>query len=62
VNGKTRKRESGGYEFFYNGWKLEEPNPDNCRFGSDRDNVFPEDRAVQLDAEYLKKWALQRIG
>ena len=60
VNAYSIKSEIGSYKFFFNGWKLEGATRDNCRFGSDRDNVFPEDHAVQLDEEYLKKMGLTK--
>ncbi len=47
-------------EIFYNGWKQENPTRDNCRFGASRDELFPPDRQVQLDVNYLKKMGLTR--
>jgi hypothetical protein len=32
INDLIGKREEGGYEFFYNGWKQEHPTRENCRF------------------------------
>jgi hypothetical protein len=52
----TGKRQVGGFELFYNGWKQENSTRDNCRFGASRDLLFPPDRQVQLDVNYLKKW------
>jgi hypothetical protein len=60
ANGDMRKREVGGYEFFYNGWKQDNPMQENCQFGETRDTLFPPDRQVQLDATYLKKIGLTR--
>jgi hypothetical protein len=34
INAVTGKREANGYEFFYKGWKEENPTRDNCRFGA----------------------------
>jgi len=53
ISEETGKRESQGFEFFYNGWKQENPTRDNCRFGASRDELFPPDRQVQLDVNYL---------
>ncbi len=36
------------------------PTRDNCRFGASRDLLFPPDRQVQLDVNYLKKMGLTR--
>ncbi len=60
VNKVTGKRQTGGFEFFYNGWKQENPTRDNCRFGTSRDLMFPPDRQVQLDVNYLKEIGLTR--
>ena len=60
VDKVTGKRQAGGFEFFYNGWKQENPTRDNCRFGASRDLLFPPDRQVQLDVNYLKKMGLTR--
>ena len=40
------KRKSGGFEFFYNGWKQDNPTRENCRFGATKDNLFPPERQV----------------
>jgi hypothetical protein len=50
------KRQSGGFEFSYNGWKQENPTRENCRFGATKDLLFPPNRQIQLDVEYLKRW------
>jgi hypothetical protein len=60
VHKVTGKRQAGGFEFFYHGWKQENPTGDNCRFGASRDLLFPPDRQVQLDVNYLKKMGLTR--
>ena len=57
---ETWKRQSQGFEFFYNGWKQENPTRENCRFGASRDELFPPDRQVHLDINYLKKMGLTR--
>jgi hypothetical protein len=63
INAKTGKREVGGYVLFYQGWKNNNPTRENCRFGASRENLFPADRDVTLDATLLKKMGLtkQRI-
>ncbi len=58
VDKVTGKRQAGSFEFFYNGWKQENPTRDNCRFGASRDLLFPPDRQVQLHVNYLKKMGL----
>jgi hypothetical protein len=60
VDKVTATRQAGGFEFFYNGWKQENPTKDNCRYGASRDLLFPPDRQVQLDVNYLKKMGLTR--
>ena len=60
INAKTGKREVGGYEFFYQGWKNNNPTRENCRFGASRENLFPADRDVTLDATFLKKMGLTK--
>jgi hypothetical protein len=49
------KREEGGNEFFYQGWKEENPTRESCRFGATREDLFPRDRDVKLDVTFLKK-------
>ena len=63
VHPDTGKREVGGYEFFYDGWKHPSPNKSNTRMGATKENLFPKDRSVQLDADVLKRLGLtkQRI-
>ena len=46
INAVTGKMEEGGYEFFYQGWKQENPTIENCRFGATREDLFPSDRDV----------------
>ncbi len=55
INAETGKREAGRYEFFYKGWKEENPTGENYRFGATRDDLFPADRDVKLDVTFLKK-------
>ncbi len=60
INAVTGKREEGGYEFFYQGWKQENPTRENCRFGATREELFPSDRDVKLDVIFLKKIGLSK--
>jgi hypothetical protein len=60
INAVTGKREEVRYEFFYQGWKQENPTRDNCRFGSTREDLFPTDRDVKLDVTFLKKMGLSK--
>ncbi len=60
INVVMGKGEEGGYEFFYQGWKQENPKKENCRFGASREDLFHTDRDVQLDATFLKKMRLTR--
>jgi hypothetical protein len=60
INAKTGKGEVGGYEFFYQGGKNNNPTRENCRFGASRDDLFPADRDVTLDATFLKKMGLMK--
>jgi hypothetical protein len=57
-NAETGKREVGGYEFFYQGWKNYNPKRENCRFGASREDLFSADRDVTLDVTFLKKLGL----
>ncbi len=63
VNKVTGKRQVGSFEFFYNGWKQENPTRENCRFGASRYLLFRPDRQVQIDVNYLKKmgWSRKRM-
>ena len=56
----TGKRELNGYEFFYNGWKHPFPDATNHRNGATKEDLFPEDRDVQLDKDYLRKMGLTK--
>ncbi len=60
INALTGKREAGGYEFFYKGWKEDIPTRENCRFGETREDLFPADRDVTLDVTFLKKMGLSK--
>ena len=60
IDAVTGKREEDGYEFFYQGWKQENPTRDNCRFGATREELFPSDRDVKLDVTFLKKMGLSK--
>jgi hypothetical protein len=64
INAVTGKREAGGYEFFYQGWKQENPTRKNCRFDATREDLFPTCRDSKLDVTFLKKMGLskQRMG
>ena len=57
---QTGKRELNGYEFFYNGWTHPFPDDTNNRMGATKQNLFPEDRDVQLDKDYLRKMGLTK--
>jgi hypothetical protein len=59
-NAVMGKREEGGYEFFYQGWKQENPTRENCRFGATREDLFLTDRDVKLDVTFLKKKGLSK--
>jgi hypothetical protein len=54
INAVTGKRAGSGYEFFYRGWKQENPTRENCRFGATSEHLFPTDRDVKLDVTFLK--------
>jgi hypothetical protein len=60
INAVTGKREEGGYEFFYQEWKQENPTRENCRFGATREDLFPTDREVKLDVTFLNKMGLSK--
>jgi hypothetical protein len=59
INPATGKGETGGYEFFYNCWNHPTPDCSNTRYGASKQDLFPTDRNVQLDAE-LKKMGLTK--
>jgi hypothetical protein len=52
INAEMGKREKGGYESFYQGWKQENPTRKNCRFGATREDLFPTEREVKLDVTF----------
>ena len=54
----TGKQTVNEFDFFYNGWKLEETNPNYSRQHSNTDNFFPATRSSQLDGPLLKKMGL----
>ncbi len=60
INAVMGKREEGGYEFFYKGWKQENPTREKCRFGATREDLFPTVRDVKLDVTFLKKMGLSK--
>ncbi len=60
INAVMGKREEVGYEFFYQGWKRENPTRENCRFGATREDLFPTDRDLKLDVAFLKKMGLSK--
>ncbi len=60
INAVRGKREAGGYESFYKGWKEENPTRENCRFGATREDLFPADRDVTLDVTFLEKMGLSK--
>ena len=60
IDAVTGKREAGGYEFFYEGWKVDNPTRENCRFGANREDLFPADRDVTLDVTFLKNMGLSK--
>jgi hypothetical protein len=60
INAVTGKREEGGYDFFYQGQKQENPTRENCRFGATREDLFPSDRDLKLDVTFLKKMGLSK--
>ena len=54
------KCEAGGYEFFYNGWKHLNSNSSNYKVVAKKEDMFPEDRGVKLDHDYLQKMGLTK--
>jgi hypothetical protein len=60
INAVMGKREEGGHEFFYQGWKQENPTRENCRFVATREELFSSDRDVKLDVTFLKKMGLSK--
>ena len=55
MNLATGKRTVGDWEFFYNGWSHPSSDSSQWRKGASKDNMFPDTRKAQLDAELLKK-------
>jgi hypothetical protein len=64
INAVMGKREAGGYEIFYQGWKEDNPTRENWRFCAAREDLFPADRDIILDVTFLKKMGLskQKMG
>jgi hypothetical protein len=60
IDAVTGKREAGGYEFFYEGWNKDNPTRENCRFGANREDLFPADRDVTLGVTFLKNIGLSK--
>jgi hypothetical protein len=60
INAVTGKREAGGYAFFYQEWKEDNPTRESCRFGATREDLFPTARDVKLDETFLKKMGLSK--
>ncbi len=60
INAVMGKRKEGGYEFFYQGWKQENPTRVTCRFGATREDLFPTNRDIPLDVAFLKKMGLTK--
>jgi hypothetical protein len=40
INAVMGKREEGGYEFFYQGWKNDNPTREKCRFGATMEGLY----------------------
>jgi hypothetical protein len=60
IDDVTGKREAGEYEFFYDGWSEDNPTRENCRFGANREDLFPADRDITLDVTLLKNMGLSK--
>jgi hypothetical protein len=60
IDAVTGKREAGGYEFFYEGWKEDNPTRENCILGANREDLFLADRDVTLDVTFLKNMGLSK--
>ena len=58
-NSTTGKRTINDWEVFYDGWEHPDPNDSNTRGGT-RNDLFPSDRDVLLDAELLRKLGMSR--
>jgi hypothetical protein len=55
INDVTGKREEGGYDFFYQGRKQENPTRKELQIWCNQEDLFPTDRDVKLDVSFLKK-------
>jgi hypothetical protein len=55
---KDGKREAGGWQFYYNGWKHDSVDDASFRSGVSPENLFPKSRQGCLDTELLKKMGL----
>jgi hypothetical protein len=55
---KDGKREAGGWEFHYKGWKQDSIDDISFRSGASPENLFPKTRQGCLDAKLLKKMGL----
>ena len=60
MNEKSGKRTSGDWDFFYNGWQQNDPNPKFVRQGASKECVFPDNYRTKLDGPLLKKMGLTR--
>ena len=60
----TNKRTERRFEFYYNGWKSTSNNPSCVGKDASRDNIFPHEKWLLLDADLLKKMGLtkKRMG
>jgi hypothetical protein len=58
INAVTGKKEESGYEFFYQGWKQENPTRENRRFGATREDLLPTDKDIKLDVTFVKNMGL----
>jgi len=59
---ETGKSQSKGFEFFYNGWKQENPTRENCRFGASRDEIFDEPVHIAMDNFFSSDEVLTFLG
>ncbi len=62
MNAKTGKREVGGYEFFYQGWKNDNPTRENCRFGASREIYSLQIEMLHWMEDSSRNWDLQSRG
>ena len=56
---KDGKRSVAGWDFHYQGWKLDENHPTKFRSGATKDDPFPECRKGSLDGAVLEKLSLE---